>query len=70
MHNYHQIDENGRMYFFTDMLIDRPITIHSTFNDEAIHATKNQNPIAVFDDVGIILRLTRLVVDTIISLHP
>lgn len=51
---------DGKMYFFTDMLTDWLITIHSMFN-EAIHAMKNQgSPIAVFDDVGIILRLTRL----------
>lgn len=66
------MNEDSRMYFFTDMLmlIDRSIVIHSTFNDETIYATKNESPIAVFDDVGIILRLTSLAIDTMISLHP
>lgn len=47
------------MYFFTDMLINRPIMIHFMCNDNAVHAMKNQSPIMVFDNVGINLR-TRL----------
>lgn len=61
------MNEDSRMYFFTDILMLSIVT-YSMFNDETIYATKNKSPIVVFDDVGIILRLTSLTVDTMISM--